>query len=84
MLEDVAPPPQEQLGTPTMSVPPGSRQILAACISLALGPTRRRWARNRGVGPYTSVLGCTRRRWVRDVGAGHTRWRSAQNIGVGS
>jgi len=56
ILEDKAPPPRECLWTPTMSMPPGSHQ----------------------------VLGRTCRRWVRDIGAGRTRWRSAENIGVGS
>jgi len=63
MLEDVAPPPQEWLGTPTMSMSPGSRQILAICSSLALGCTCRRLARNGGVGSYTPALGSGRRCW---------------------
>ena len=42
------------------------------------------WAVHTGIWLETSVLGRTCRGWVRDFGANRTRWRSAQNIGVGS
>jgi len=42
------------------------------------------WAVQAGVWLETEVLGRTCRCWVRDVGSSRTRWRSAQNIGVGS
>src|SRR6266567_7046043 len=48
MLEDVATP-RERSETPMTSMPPGSRQILAVCSSLALGCTRGCWAVYAGV-----------------------------------
>src|SRR6266567_4265842 len=58
MLEDIAPRPQEWLGTPTTSMPPGSCQILAVCSSLALGSKRRCWA------IHMLALGSRRQCWL--------------------
>ena len=74
ILEDIAPPPRERLGAlqcPCHRVPTRSSPSAV-------------WAVHTGVRLETSVLGRTCRCWVRDVGASRSRWRSAQNIGVGS
>jgi len=72
-LEDIAPP-REHLGPlrcPCHWVPTRSSPSAV-------------WAVHTGIWLETSVLGRTCRGWVRDFGANRTRWRSAQNIGVGS
>ena len=86
ILEDKTPPPCERLGTPTMSMPPGSHQILAVC---SLGCTCQCLARNRGVGLYMPALGsrhqCGLYRlvlsskywcWVVYAGIAYTSWQS--------
>jgi len=73
ILEDIAPP-REHLGplrSPCHWVPTRSSPSAV-------------WAVHTGIWLETLVLGRTCRGWVRDVGANRTRWRSAQNIGVGS
>jgi len=46
--------------TLTTSMPLDSRQILAVCTSVMLGPTCWRSAQNGGGGPYMLALGRTR------------------------
>jgi len=52
--------------------------------TLVLGYTCGFWAVHAGIWLETEVLSPTHWRWVRDIGAGRTRWRSAQNVAVGS
>jgi hypothetical protein len=76
--------------TPTISMPPDSRQILAVCTSLMLGPTRRRWAVYTGVGSkwrwwalhvgvesYTMALGYTCGCWAVHAGV----WLETEVLG---
>lgn len=51
---------------------------------LTLGRTRWCWAVHAGVWLEMEVSDPTRWRWVPEVGAGRARWRSAENVTVGS
>jgi len=86
MLEVVAAPTQERLGTPTTSTPPCSHQM-----TLPSG-VRWRWAVHVGVWIETEVLGPTRQRSVLVVHAGvqlktsaldRTHWRWVVHAGIG-